>query len=190
MSATLLRKPWVWVLIGVAAVLILFTLLPGDSNDIDRPLSEFIEDARAGRVRSVEVDDTEIEYRLIGDEQTYATKMEEDDTLRQILQDAGIEPEDFPPFRIREPSFWSNIPGLVFSFLPIILFAGLLYYIVCAAVGRGGSKTQDVDPVCGRRVRPKDAAGSSIFQEITYRFCSAECKQQFDNDPVTYLLRR
>ncbi len=36
MSASFLRKPWAWVGIGVAALLILFTLLPGGSDDVYR----------------------------------------------------------------------------------------------------------------------------------------------------------
>ncbi len=190
MSASFLRKPWAWVLIGVAALLILFTLLPGGSDNVDRPLTEFIEDAKAGRIRSVEVDGRDLDYKLIGDDQIFSAEMEKNDTVREVLQDAGIEPEDFPPIRIKEPSFFSRIPGLIFTFLPIIFFAGLLYFIVRAAVGRGGGKARGVDPVCGKRVGPGDAAGSSTFQDISYRFCSSACKQRFDADPVGYLLKR
>jgi YHS domain-containing protein len=181
-----LRKPWAWVLIGIAAVLIIFILMPAGSH-IDRPLSGFIEDAKAGRIRRVEVDDRQLEYRLIGDEQTYRTKMEEDDTLRQILQDAGIEPEDFPYIEVKEPGFLSHIPSLIFAFLPLILFGCFLYFVIRSAAGPRLRK-MNVDPVCGKRVAPHRIAGSSIFQDVTYRFCSSDCKQQFDADPVRYLL--
>ena len=190
MSTSFLRKPWVWILIGVAALLIVFTLIPVGSDDaINRPLSEFIEDSRAGRIRSVEVNYSEIEYKLIGDEQTFETRMEEEDTLREVLQDAGIEPEDFPPIRIKEARFLSRIPGLIFTFLPIIFFLGIVYFIVRAAVGGGTGKTKGQDPVCGKRVGAGDAAGISTFQDVSYRFCSSECKQQFDTNPVNYLLK-
>jgi YHS domain-containing protein len=190
MFASFLRKPWAWLLIAVAAVLIVFTLLPGGSNNVDRPLSEFIEDARAGRILRVEVDDAELEYKLIGDEQTYATKMEEDDTVRRVLQDAGVDPEDFPPIKIKERSFLSSIPSLVLNFLPIIVFLGLLYFVLRAVRGRVTTRIKDTDPVCGRHVRPKDAVASSTFQDVSYRFCSLDCKQQFDTDPVRYLLQK
>ncbi len=191
MSASLLRKPWAWVLIAVAAVIILFTVLPGGSSDnVDRPLTEFIEDAKGGMVESVEVSGRDIEYKLVGFERTFETRMEEEDTLRQVLQDAGIEPEDFPPIRIKDPSFLSRIPGLIFAFIPIIFFLGIVYFIVRAAVGGGAAKTKVQDPICGKRVGSGDAAGISTFQDITYRFCSSECKQQFDTAPVSYLLKR
>ncbi len=189
MSASFLRKPWAWILIAVAAVIILFTVLPGGSDNVDRPLTEFIEDAKAERVRSVEIDDTELDYKLIDSEQEFSTEMEEGDTLREVLQDAGIEPEDFPPIRIKEYSFLSRIPGLIFTFLPIIFIIGVLYFFLQRARAGGVSKTRDIDPVCGKRVGAGDAAGSSTFQDVSYRFCSMECKQRFDANPVSYLLK-
>ena len=189
MSTSFLRKPWVWVLIGVAALLILFTLLPGGSDNVDRPLTEFIEDARAGRIRSVEVDGRDLDYKLIGDDQTFSAEMEKNDTVREVLQDAGIEPEDFPPIRSKELSFFSRIPGLILTFLPIIFFFGLLYFILRAVRGGTTTREKDRDPVCGKHVGAGDAAGTSTFQDVSYRFCSMECKQRFDSNPVSYLLK-
>ena len=190
MSTSFLRKPWVWVLIGVATLLIVFTLVPVRSDDaIDRSLSEFIEDARAGSIRSVEVDGRDLEYKLVGVERTFETRMEEEDTLREVLQDAGIEPEDFPPIRIKEYSFLSRIPGLIFTFMPIIFITGILYFFLRSARAGGASKTRDIDPVCGKRVGAGDAAGTSTLPDVSYRFCSSACKQRFDADPVSYLLK-
>ena len=185
----LLRKRWVWPIIIVLVIAIVFTLLPASSTTVYEPLAEFVEHAKAGRVRSVEVNGSEIEYRLVGDVQTFSAKMEENDTVREVLQDAGIAPEDFPPITIKKDSFWSQIPGLIFQFLPIIFFFGLLYFIVRRAVRGGDGKTKDSDPVCGKRVGAGDATGTSTFADVAYRFCSSECKQTFDADPVRYLLK-
>ena len=46
------------------------------------------------------------------------------------------------------------------------------------------------DPVCSMEVAPKEAAGKSQFGEWLYLFCSARCKEDFDRDPVKYLLKR
>ncbi len=189
MSASFLRKPWAWVAIGVAALLILFTLLPGGSDNVDRSVTDFIEEVRAGNVQRVEVDDSVLEYKLVGVERTFETRMEVEDTLREVLQDAGIEPEDYPPIRIKEYSILSRIPGLIITFLPIILIIGLLYFFLQRARAGGVSKTRDIDPVCGKHVGAGDAAGTSTFQDVSYRFCSPECKQRFDADPVSYLLK-
>jgi P-type Cu+ transporter len=39
------------------------------------------------------------------------------------------------------------------------------------------------DPVCGTEVDPQQAAPKSEYQGTTYSFCSAGCKQAFDQDP-------
>jgi P-type Cu+ transporter len=42
------------------------------------------------------------------------------------------------------------------------------------------------DPVCGMQVNEQQAAGTSEHQGETYYFCSARCKQQFDQNPERY----
>src|SRR3989304_4678059 len=78
-----LRNSFIYLLILVAIVAIVFTLLPGGSSSVERPLTAFIEDAKAQRVESVEVNGTDLTYKLKGDEQTFKSKMEQGDTARQ-----------------------------------------------------------------------------------------------------------
>ena len=42
------------------------------------------------------------------------------------------------------------------------------------------------DPVCGMQVDEGSAAGSSEHGGRTYYFCSAGCKEKFDEDPQRY----
>ncbi len=44
-----------------------------------------------------------------------------------------------------------------------------------------------VDPVCGMKVDPQHAAGSSEYQGKTYHFCSKGCVAKFEADPEKYL---
>ncbi len=89
------------IVAGVVAAVILISDDTDDPNSIPVALTTFIEEAKAGNIASAEVDGQEIEFRLIDDPQTFRTKMEKGDTVRQILQDAGIEPEDFPPTKLK-----------------------------------------------------------------------------------------
>ncbi len=197
MSQSVLRKWWFWVL-AVLLILALGSavLSGGGTGRQEVPLTEFIEAARVGEVRSLEVDDNEIEYKLAGaDETTYETKMEEGDTVRGVLQDAGIEPADFPEIKIREISRLGNILGVILQFLPIILIITFIVWLV-RRTGQAQSRTlliggiSETDPVCGRNVSSGESVGSSTFQNVTYRFCSPEHKQEFDSDPVKYLLEK
>ncbi|HZC23444.1 MAG TPA: YHS domain-containing protein [Candidatus Binatia bacterium] len=42
------------------------------------------------------------------------------------------------------------------------------------------------DPVCGMKVEPDKAAGSSEFRGRKVYFCSQSCKQRFDRDPELF----
>src|SRR3972149_6945374 len=92
-----LRNSFIYLLILVAIGAIVFTLLPGGSSAVDRPLTGFIEDAKAQRIESVKVNGTELTYKLKGDEQTFKSKMEQGDTARQVPTDARVAPEGLPP---------------------------------------------------------------------------------------------
>jgi Cu+-exporting ATPase len=42
------------------------------------------------------------------------------------------------------------------------------------------TKREAVDPICGMKVDPEHAAGSSEWHGETYYFCSLGCKEKFD----------
>jgi Cu+-exporting ATPase len=43
------------------------------------------------------------------------------------------------------------------------------------------------DPVCGMRIDPKEAAGTSVYKGQTYYFCSLGCKKAFEKEPEKYV---
>ncbi|AEE96582.1 YHS domain-containing protein [Mahella australiensis] len=43
------------------------------------------------------------------------------------------------------------------------------------------------DPVCGMMVDEKKAAATSIYNGVTYYFCSKHCKMEFDENPTKYI---
>jgi len=43
------------------------------------------------------------------------------------------------------------------------------------------------DPVCGMVVDEKQAAGTATFDDKTYYFCAAACKDKFQRDPNRYV---
>ena len=46
------------------------------------------------------------------------------------------------------------------------------------------------DPVCNMEVSEPDAAGQSQYDGETYYFCSASCKERFDQNPQQYAKQR
>ena len=43
------------------------------------------------------------------------------------------------------------------------------------------------DPVCGKAVDPEQASCKSEHRGRTYYFCSLQCKQQFDLEPLAHI---
>ncbi len=43
------------------------------------------------------------------------------------------------------------------------------------------------DPVCGMMVEPDSAAAKVEYEGKTYYFCSVDCKEEFEEDPESYL---
>lgn len=43
------------------------------------------------------------------------------------------------------------------------------------------------DPVCGMMVEPDTAAAKADYKDKTYYFCSVDCKEEFEEDPESYI---
>jgi len=49
-----------------------------------------------------------------------------------------------------------------------------------------GTPTYSLDIVCGRKVNEDEARGKATYLGVTYYFCSAECKEAFEEHPGQY----
>ena len=54
-------------------------------------------------------------------------------------------------------------------------------------IGAAPAQAQVVDPVCGMKIDPKTAAGTSTHAGKTYYFCSKDEKAKFDKNPGAYI---
>jgi hypothetical protein len=67
-------------------------------------LDEFLDAVTNGEVDYVEVDGTKLTYTLFSGFTRYETEIEEGDTVRGVLSDAGLEPFEFPPIEEQSSS--------------------------------------------------------------------------------------
>jgi Cu+-exporting ATPase len=58
---------------------------------------------------------------------------------------------------------------------------------VCFAASMADATKLEIDPVCGMKVDPANAAGTSTFEGTSYFFCSPSCKTKFDADPKSFI---
>ncbi len=89
-------------LFSVGVVLVISHFESNGDSEIDVPLTTFIAEARAGNIEIVEVDNANLRFKLNNDpDRSFRATMERGYTLRRILEEAGIEPQDFPPVRLK-----------------------------------------------------------------------------------------
>lgn len=81
----------------------------------------------------------------------------------------------------------------VLSVLSLLIWGGLFFLMMrygCGAHimgGHGHHGGAARDPVCGMEVDPQRAAGASVHEGKTYYFCSASCRDKFEQAPQKYL---
>ncbi|MEW6066726.1 MAG: YHS domain-containing protein [Nitrospirota bacterium] len=46
------------------------------------------------------------------------------------------------------------------------------------------------DPVCNMNVDEKKAAVTSVYNSVTYYFCSKSCKEKFDKNPEKFVMKK
>jgi len=86
--------------------------------------------------------------------------------------------------------------------LGTLLFWGLLFFFMmrfsCGSHigghGHGGhGKSEEPaggatkDPVCGMTVDPQKSTNASVYRGKTYHFCSASCRDKFEQAPEKYI---
>lgn len=43
-----------------------------------------------------------------------------------------------------------------------------------------------IDPVCGMKVKPEEAAATYEYKGKTYYFCALACKEKFEKEPEKF----
>jgi len=138
MTGRWLRSSFIYLLILVGVIAIVFTLFnTGGESKEEVDLSTFVDDVQQNRVveKSVEVDGNNITWKLMlaDGEKTYKAKMEKNDTVRGVLEDAGIPIEQQPEINVKGGGIdWF---GVLLNFAPLIIFGGLLIFLMRQAQG-------------------------------------------------------
>ena len=139
MKGRWLRNSFIYLLILVGVIAIVFTLFGtggGESKEkVD--LAVFVADVENHRwvEESVEVDGNNVTWKVMqaDGEKTFKTKLEKNDTVRGVLEDAGIPIEEQPKVAVKGGGFdWF---GIFINFLPLIIFGGLLIFLMRQAQG-------------------------------------------------------
>jgi cell division protease FtsH len=133
-----LRNSFIYLLILVAIVAIVFAVLStGGGGSTKQSVDEFVQSAKDGEVEKVEVSGQNVTYKLQGGDEEYSTKLEEGDTVRQVLVDAGVRPgaDNYPDIEIKGSSTFDKVFSIMIAFLPVIFIVGILFFFLRQAQG-------------------------------------------------------
>ena len=187
------RRWWTYPLIFLVALLAVFTLFSRSADTVETSPNQFVEQARAGRLRLVEIsdDDRKLEYKLKGDNTTYQTEKDKRLSVTGILADAGLSDDAIGNIDIRTEhiTLFGRLVGITLALAPLLLIVAVSAFLLSRVFG-SRRQAASVDPVCRAKISRKRAVGTSVFQGVTYPFCSPEHKQAFDGDPINYLLQK
>ncbi len=134
MGSRWMRNSFVYLLILAAVIVIAVAFLRNDGgSDQRRDLSAVIADAKAGAIKKLEVKGNTLKVTR-NDETTYTSRKENDTSIATILTENQVDVTKFN-VEIKEPSQFGDWLGLLLQFLPILIFIGLIVFMMRQAQG-------------------------------------------------------
>jgi len=130
-----MRNGFVYVLIvlGVITIFLVFFNDPlGDSQDI--PISDVITRAKSGSPIQIEVTGEDLTIR--DGTQTFRSRKEPNSSLVETLESSGVDTSRVA-ITVKGSSGLSSFIGILFNFLPLILFGGILMFMMRQAQSSG-----------------------------------------------------
>jgi cell division protease FtsH len=130
------RGALVYVFIFLAAVVLIFGLVPTNNRLEEMPLSQLVTAVNAGRVQSILVDENELEITYSNGE-VVATRKESSTELTDALLRLGAGPGELAAvdIQVEPPSPWGDWLVALGSFLPFIFLAFLFFFLMRQAQG-------------------------------------------------------
>ena len=138
MKSRWMRNSFIYMIILGAVILAVVMFLRPSSSSRDIPLSQVVEEAQAGNVDLIRVSGDTLEVHLQGEREPLSSRKEEGTSIAEILGDRGVAVgtgEGAVQIEVGGPSQFGNIFGLFFNFLPLILFGGILIFMMRQAQG-------------------------------------------------------
>jgi len=138
LNSRLLRNGLVYLLIMVAIAALMFSVLSGPRQAPSMELTQLATEVKNGAVKKITVqgDMLTVEYRdpSLPDR---TSRKEPDSTLLKTFQDLGVTPAQVQAvdIEIKPPGGWGDWANLLVTIVPLLVFGGLLFFMVRQAQG-------------------------------------------------------
>ncbi|MHB1417100.1 MAG: ATP-dependent zinc metalloprotease FtsH [Chloroflexota bacterium] len=139
MDTRWLRNSFIYLLILVAAIALFFSLFPPgdkkDSNPVN--ISNITQDVKAGNVQKLVVEGDTVTATLKAGSQSETATLPEGTTVYEALRYSGVSEETIGQTAIetKKPAEIANWFGMILQFLPFLLLAGFLLFMMRQAQG-------------------------------------------------------
>jgi len=134
MGSRWMRNSFVYlmILVAVIAIVVVFFRKGSDSTTTE-PLSQVITDAKGGDIEKIEVEGNKLLVKLASGTE-YTSRKEDGASIVEILTANGVSTGSVP-IEIKEESALGDWLGLLLNFLPILIFIGLIFFMMRQAQG-------------------------------------------------------
>ncbi|MBM3941515.1 MAG: ATP-dependent zinc metalloprotease FtsH [SAR202 cluster bacterium] len=136
-----LRNSFIYLLIIIGVIVIIYTLLPGLGARNERPLTAVITMAKNHEISEIIVDGQKLTVipRSSGGlgASQFTSRMGEGTDIMKLLLDAGVDVSSANGVQVRfkGSSGVGSVLGLLLNFLPLIIFGGLILFMMRQAQG-------------------------------------------------------
>jgi ATP-dependent Zn protease len=135
------RNIFVGILTAVALAAVVVSFLDSSPDRDDVPLSDVIASAKAGQVEEIQVRGDRLVVTMADGEDVESRK-EEDVSIFDTLAEAGIAvgPPDGITVEVKQGERFSGPLGLLIEFLPLVIFAVILFSFMLWGFSRRRSR--------------------------------------------------
>ncbi|MDG1990300.1 MAG: ATP-dependent zinc metalloprotease FtsH [Dehalococcoidia bacterium] len=133
-----MRNFLIYGIILVAIILSIGAIFQPDSGSREISLSEVIEKAKAGEVQSIQVEDNILLVKINGETGVVRSRKESSSSVEEILRDNQIAvgtSANAVEVIVKGPSSFGSFFGLMINFLPLLIFGGILLFMMRQAQG-------------------------------------------------------
>ena len=138
MNSGLFRNSIVYLLILLAVAALIFSVFstPRDRNELD--ITTVADQLKAGQVKKITVKDNDVTVEYVQSNRPAARSRKETSvSIVKTFEDLGVTQDKLREIEIEiiPPSAWSDWGTLAITILPLLIFGGLLFFMVRQAQG-------------------------------------------------------
>ena len=128
-----MRNFLIYGIILIAIVLSIGAIFRPEAGSREVSLSAVIEQAKAGNVQSIQVEEDILLIKLNGSNEIVRSRKESASSVEEILRDNAIPvgtATNAVEVIVKGPSGFGSFFGLIINFLPLLIFGGILLFMM------------------------------------------------------------